>query len=203
MIDSPDKGREEWRAAPGFEGFYEVSDLGRVRSLYFSPPRMVSQWPDKDGYPCVTLGARKRRKQRVHRLVALAFHGRRQNVLHNEVAHLDGCRSNCRADNLKWVSRVENHSHKLRHGTHQVGELCPAAKLRVDQVARIKARYATSREIAEDYGISRHTVFDIWRGKTWIGVELADDPGRIDRIIAMGEQAKRLNEESKHDGAGE
>jgi hypothetical protein len=100
-------------------------------------------------------------------LVAEVFHTEKRNVLHCEVAHLDGNRANARADNLKWVSKVENRSHRKRHGTECSGSAHGAAKLSEADVARILSRYADSKTIASDYGISRHTVFAIWQGKNW------------------------------------
>jgi hypothetical protein len=167
---------EEWRQIDGFAG-YEISSEGNVRSLHFSRPRRLSAWFDKDGYPCVTLGVGQRRYRRVHRLVAIAFHGAKRNALHREAAHLDGDRTNCRSDNLQWVSKRENHSHKLRHGTHQSGENHPRAKLTYDQVGRIRTRYASAPQLAKDFGVSRHTIYDIWRHVRWASPRPAD-PGR-------------------------
>src|SRR5687768_9356939 len=72
---------EEWRAIPGYEGRYEASDRGGVRSLYFAyrkppPPRYPLCTPSTDGYPCVGLSRGGAWKHfRVHILVMLAFVG--------------------------------------------------------------------------------------------------------------------------------
>jgi hypothetical protein len=89
--------------------------------------------------------------------------------LHVEVAHLDGCRSNCRADNLRWVSRVENHYHMRLHGTHQAGASHGAAKLTPAQVAEIaKTPKGSPRgELAERFGVSKAAISDIRAGRTW------------------------------------
>lgn len=105
---------EEWRAVPGYAGLYEVSDLGRVRSFY-RDRRVLRPCLDKDGYPLVSLNRDGVRKTHVlHKIVCRAFHGE-PNVLHREVAHLDGVRGNCSAANLRWVSRIENQFHKRAH----------------------------------------------------------------------------------------
>jgi hypothetical protein len=94
---------EGWRPVHGYAGFYEVSNLGRIRSA--ATARVLSlDGTDKDGYPVVSLnrfGVRK--THALHRLVALSFHGDKCNALHNEVAHLDGDKTNPRSDNLKWA----------------------------------------------------------------------------------------------------
>lgn len=159
---------EEWRDIAGYEGLYEVSDLGRVRSLLGQEPRIKVLSKDKDGYPLVLLFGRGKADGRiVHRLVAETFLPDGRSALHCEVGHLDGNRANAAAANLKWVSKVENHSHRRAHGTHPSGEKHPRAKLTEAQVRKIRTRYATSAVIAADFGISRHTVFDIWCGRRW------------------------------------
>jgi hypothetical protein len=168
---------ETWRPAAVCGDRYEVSSLGRLRSLYFKPPRLVTPFKDKDGYPVVALWrGRKRRTMNLHRLVGLTFHGTDQNALHNEVAHLDGDRANVRADNLKWVSKVENHFHMRAHGTHPAGENHPSAKLTAKQVAEILRRQGTGAELAARYGVSRGTVYDIWCGRRWRRSGEADAP---------------------------
>jgi hypothetical protein len=123
---------EEWRAVRDYEGYYEVSNLGQVRSLARVVPstahggrrtiyaRILKQRADRDGYPIVTLTKHSRYKLvPVHRLVASAFHGPCPEGL--ECAHLDGNRSNPRADNLTWASKAENEAHKYEHGTRKRG----------------------------------------------------------------------------------
>ena len=162
---------ERWLPVGGYEGLYEVSNLGRVRSLYFQPPRLCKFGKDQTGYPTVMLSKdRKRKPFTVHRLVAVAFHGHKRNALHIEVAHLDGDMANPRADNLKWVSKVENRAHRLLHGTHDAGEQNSGAKLTVEAVREIRS-YPPYRidmkELAHRFGVSRHTIDSVRKGQTW------------------------------------
>lgn len=121
---------EEWRSVPEYEGYYEVSNLGFVRSLArvvpstahglrrTIHPRILRQRLDKDGYPVVTLTKNSVAKLvPIHRLVALAFRGSCPEGC--ECAHLDGNRQNPRADNLTWATKAENEAHKYLHGTRQ------------------------------------------------------------------------------------
>jgi hypothetical protein len=160
--------RAAWLPVANFEDRYEVSDHGEVRSLYFDPPRALKPFTDKDGYPVIALWKkRKRRAVNLHRLVAEAFHAEQRNVLHNEVAHLDGDRTNCRADNLKWVSKVENHFHMRAHGTHPSGEAHGNAKLTADLVREIRASSESHRRIAAKCGLSYYTVRDLRQRRSW------------------------------------
>jgi len=105
-----------WLPVVGYEERYEVSDTGIVRRI--DTHRPLSQYLSKTGaYPEVKLSRDGRtRTTRVHRIVALAFHG--QPAPGHEVRHLDGDRTNNNAENLKWGTKSENRLDSVRHGTH-------------------------------------------------------------------------------------
>lgn len=120
---------EEWLAVPGFEGLYEVSNTGKVKSLEredvvathdrqpFKRKRsekLLKQYIDRYGYLKVYLYKNKKPHYlTVHRLVALAFIPNTENK--NTVDHIDCDRTNNRVENLRWVTVKENleHSHRL------------------------------------------------------------------------------------------
>jgi hypothetical protein len=166
-----DAGRaldEEWRDVADYEGLYEVSSFGRFRNASGQILSTVSK--DKDGYPLISMSrAGKRRSFYLHRLVCRAFWGPRP-VPGHETAHLDGVRTNCRADNLAWVSRVENHSHKRAHGTLLLGERHPRAKLSDAQVRELRQRAAAGEKIspmARRMGVHESTARAAVAGKNW------------------------------------
>lgn len=102
---------EEWRPVVGFEGLYEVSNTGRVRSTHpwrGSTTRELTQHPDQKGALRVFLYAmnEQRRSVFVHRLVAESFVQSWHPSL--TVDHIDGDRSNNRADNLRGMSHADN-----------------------------------------------------------------------------------------------
>ena len=97
---------EVWKPVPNYEDLYEVSNLGRVRSLY-RYKKLLKLSPITNGYVTVELWKGKKRKRiGVHRLVAMCFCRNPENKPF--VNHLDETRDNNRADNLEWVSHVEN-----------------------------------------------------------------------------------------------
>ena len=117
---------ERWRPVAGGEG-YEVSDFGRVKSLRWTPPRILKPGPSNYGHLSVVLGPRNTRM--VHQLVLIAFVGPRPPKM--EVRHLDGNPANNRLENLCWGTRSDNIRDAIRHGTwhsekRQVGWRSPA-----------------------------------------------------------------------------
>lgn len=116
-----DTTEEEWRAVPGYEGYYEVSNAGRVRSLRRRLRRetrlLTANLSSK--YPAVTLSKDNVRSlRRVHSLVMAAFVGPRPEGM--EVRHIDGNAFNPSLTNLAYGSRSENVLDQVRHGIHHV-----------------------------------------------------------------------------------
>jgi hypothetical protein len=111
---------ERWVALPGYEGIYEVSDQGQVRSWHnYGPirPRVLRHKIDSRGYAQVTLckdgGATT---PRVHQLVLLAFVGTQPPDMGTR--HIDGDASNNALTNLTYGTQSENIRDQLLHGTH-------------------------------------------------------------------------------------
>ena len=107
---------EEWLPIPGYEGRYEVSSEGRVKSLMRATPLIMKQVPDKDGYLTLCLqSARRQQTHKVHCLVLLAFEGPRPDGL--QVRHLDGRPTNNKRGNLRYGTSQENTADSMAHGT--------------------------------------------------------------------------------------
>jgi hypothetical protein len=115
---------EEWRPIPGYEGIYEASNRGRVRSLCRITDRgrnwrgrVMSPVEMPSGYRIVTLWRNgKQRTALVHRLVLLAFVG--EPPRSTEALHADGNRENNSIENLSWGTHSENQLDQVEHGTH-------------------------------------------------------------------------------------
>ncbi len=107
---------ERWLPVPGYEGFYEVSDLGRVRSTPRPRTRggILSARSRPKYYPHVSLWANGvRRSRNVHLLVLEAFVGPCPPGL--ECRHLDGDKGNPALSNLVWGTRGDNNRDRTRH----------------------------------------------------------------------------------------
>ena len=109
--------KEIWKDIKGFEGLYQVSNLGRVKSLKYmkSDKEMVlKSGKNKGGYSLVRLTASGKQYYLIHRLVAEAFIANSQNL--PCVNHIDGDKSNNTVENLEWVSHKENTRHAFDTG---------------------------------------------------------------------------------------
>ena len=115
--------REEYRDIKGWEGLYQVSNLGNVKSLertirngrgyYKIPERILKAGTNKQGYLQVHLYREGKRKScRIHRLVADAFLENPNNL--PEVNHKDEDKENNKAENLEWCSHSYNSSYNDR-----------------------------------------------------------------------------------------
>lgn len=180
---------ERWLTIP-FANDYAVSDFGRVKRIALEPShrcgRLLKPKLNKGGYPEVTLYvASEPYFFRVHQLVCRTFHGERPKGK-DEIGHIDGNRTNARADNLRWVSKEENYADRNGHGTHNRGENNGAAKLdplKV-QAVHILSEQMPSRKVAQVLGISKSQVGNILRGQAW-----QDNPTRRQRRAEAKAQA--------------
>lgn len=177
---------EAWRAIPGFEGLYEVSSAGRVRSLDrpvrcgkgrgMLRGRILSPTCGNRGYPVVSLcvdGAKFTRH--VHRLVLLAFVG--ECPPGNECRHINGDCGDARLSNLAWGTSKENAQDRIRHGTQttnvKLGASNGMAKLTARQAREIRRRRLAGekiRDLAEEFGVHHTQISSIALGKTWAHV---------------------------------
>jgi hypothetical protein len=164
---------EEWRAVRGFEGRYEVSNLGRVRTLSAYRPsyhlKVLTPYVQNRGYRYVVLrGAGTQKKTvAVHRLVLDAFVGPRP--AGHECAHGNGDPSDNRLENLRWATSAQNHQDRRRHGRVPAGEDNAAAKLDHSAVATIRKLrgLASAYELAHLACVHPSTIDSIWKGETW------------------------------------
>lgn len=159
---------EEWRPVVGYEGLYEVSNMGRIRN---SSGRMRVFVKHRLGYRQVNLSKNNKiRPFYVHRLVVSHFVGPIKDGL--EVNHINGDKSDNCVSNLELCTRSENMKHAAEVLGRNRGEQSGMAKLTVGQVRQIKSMIGTVRvrEIARLFNIKICTVSNIAAGRRWFYV---------------------------------
>lgn len=179
--------QEVWKDIKGYEGYYQVSNLGRVKSL----SRVVKRYEkgrgeviqrrrerilserDCRGYKTVLLCVGGSNKQKfIHRLVAEVFLDSVEGK--DYVNHIDNDPSNNCSINLEWCTAKENAHHMIKQGRKACvkGENHPCRKLTEKQVRQIRREYkqggVTQQQLASKYGVSRSNIGYIVRGVLWL-----------------------------------
>lgn len=176
---------ELWKDVVGYEGLYQVSNMGRVRSVDHETEtarngvtfvvskkgKVLTPVTRQHGYLGVMLygrGGHARRGFRtfsVHRLVAEAFvenpHG------YAEVNHLDECKTNNRADNLEWCDRT----HNIRYGTgierghKKIGEARRRPVIQMDMQGNVIREWESLTDVERKTGMSKSSICNCCRKK--------------------------------------
>lgn len=148
--------QEIWKDVVGYEGLYQVSNLGRVKSLdryvvyhynngkgdvtVFRKGRIMRQFLYKTGYLYTCLAKEGIRiKYKIHRLVAMAFLPNPENK--PVVNHKDGCTTNNNLNNIEWATLSENVQHAIWNGLLKTGTDSFWSKLTNEQVDFIRKNY--------------------------------------------------------------
>ena len=122
------KSSVTWKQVVGYEGYYEVSDQGSVRSVdrtvkgkggskYLRKGKRMALKIDRYGYPCIGLRNGSRGFFTVHTLVARAFIGKRPDDC-NQLNHKDSDKTNNTPANLEYCTGSHNQRHAYQAGTH-------------------------------------------------------------------------------------
>lgn len=174
--------KEVWKPLVVFEGGYEVSSFGRLRSIERivdygwkkakRPSKILSLRCGKWGYLYTTLSLNKVRKTlKIHRMVATTFIDNPENK--PQVNHIDGDKSNNNISNLEWCTAKENVNHAYYKGLRKgiKGERSHLSKLTKKQVAEIREIYSkkqlSQEKIGKKYNIAQTQVSRIVNYVNW------------------------------------
>ncbi|MCI0374689.1 NUMOD4 domain-containing protein [Lacticaseibacillus paracasei] len=159
---------EVWKDVEGFEGLYQVSNMGRVRSLDRKDEigrtvneRVLAGWYDNHGYRVVTLHRDgNTKKWRVHRLVAIAFLDNPDNL--PEINHKDEDKANNVVSNLEWCSSEYNANYGTRNE-----RMAKAKERPIYVVSGSGHRYFfnSTKKASELLGLNQSNVSKCLRGK--------------------------------------
>jgi len=161
--------KEEWRDIPQFEGHYQVSSDGRVRSI--KKDYLILK-PGRSGRGYLSVNLWKNnvcKKVNVHTLVLTVFVGKRPEGLW--ARHLNGNGFDNRLSNLKWDTPKKNQRDKVKHGTLLCGEKHYNVKLSKKDVIKLRKIKSegklTYTELGKMFNVDRMTCFDAVTGRTW------------------------------------
>ena len=175
---------EIWKDIENWEGYYQVSNKSRVRSLdrtivnslgrtYHLKGIILKHTLPKEHYPYVCLRKNGLNfPKSVHRLVALAFISNPENK--PQVNHKDGNKHNCNIDNLEWNTEIENAKHAILTGLKITikGDQCTYSKLTNSKVLAIKRLYKINPKfhrsnLAKKLNVNVNTVVSIIKNRNW------------------------------------
>ena len=157
---------EIWRDIEGYDGKYQVSNLGRVKSFKRKTPHILKPNVVRCGYLVVALYCDKKiYYTSVHRLVAETFISNPFNK--PQVNHINGDKSDNRVDNLEWCTAAENIHHAYALGLRS--ERNPRAKLTDEQVAFVRENPdgLNGVKLAVKFGVGKTTISAIQRGEVY------------------------------------
>lgn len=170
--------KEIWKNIENYEGLYQVSNLGRVKSLerkvkgkagYYKviKEKILNPTLNNNGYHLVKLSKQSKCKGiTVHRLVANAFIPNIDNK--EQVNHIDGVKTNNRVSNLEWNTRSENMCHADNIGLRNIkGSKHVKSKLTEKQVLDIRESTLKGVELAKIYDVRPQLISKIKRRKLW------------------------------------
>lgn len=160
----------------GFEGVYQVSNLGKVRSLdryvkwygteVFRKGKVSKPTVCSPGYYLVTLifsNTKKKRKVRVHRLVAEAFLDNPEKL--ETVNHIKGDKLDNRLSNLEWSSYSYNNLHAQKEGLNKVWKL---SFRKAEKIRKERKEGTSVVSLSETYGVSTSTIYAVLNNKAWV-----------------------------------
>ena len=164
---------EVWKDIEGYEGLYQVSNLGRVRGLdrmVFNKRgsktivngRILKQKTDRYGYKCVCLSKDSKSKHfAVHRLVAQAFIPNPENK--PTVNHINEIKDDNRVDNLEWMTVAENNQYGTRN--QRMGKTQQRAVIQYTLSNDYIAKYESIQEASIKTNMSEAAIINICKGR--------------------------------------
>ena len=166
---------EEWRDIKGYEGHYQISNYGRVKSFNKGKVKIVKPCLHTVGYLYVDLFKKcKCQKSKIHRLVAGAFIPNPENKA--TVDHIFNNKFDNYFENLRWATMAENNQFAYDTGAKKSGSGSYQAKLTDEQVRYCRKMYNPldkefcATALAKKFGVKLYVIYNVVNGKTYKNV---------------------------------
>jgi hypothetical protein len=177
---------EVWKDVIGYEGLYQVSNFGNVKSLgneFSRKERLLKLSFQSKGYLTVVLQKDTKRKMvLVHRLVAEHFIPNINNK--PQVNHINGIKTDNRLENIEWVSHRENLDHAIENNLVLKGDKNPTSKLKENEVITIHDflfKGVCIEVLSKRYNIAFDIISGIRSGRYWKYLKLPKIKGRASK----------------------
>jgi len=181
LVRVPDLVGEEWADVIGYEGFYKVSNLARIKSIcriiqqkrgvtVIKPEQLLKPGKNSDGYFLVRLTKERIAKTySFHILVAKLFVPNPNGL--TEVNHIDGDKSNCLPNNLEWGTHKYNMNHAVSSGLRKYeGVDCKKRNFNDSEITIIYNSSELSGVLAKKYNVTKSSIQRIKSGKTYSNI---------------------------------
>jgi hypothetical protein len=177
MIQNNQQEIEVWKDIPEYEGHYQISNLGKVRSLdrvvifrlnrkrFFKGMILKNIFLTSKYYGVNLVKGKKRQQFTIHRLVATCFVSNPFDF--PEVDHIDCVKTNNNFNNLEWVTSEENTRRAKENGLMPKGVDNHKSKLTEEQILDIRSSHLINVELARKYNVSKTLIGYIKKRKTW------------------------------------
>ena len=153
---------EQWKPIKGYEGLYEVSNLGRVKSIPRNGTkkveRILKQYFDRYGYLYVALSKTTKKKHKVHRLVTQTFIPNPKNK--PQVNHINGDKTDNRVENLEWCTGSENQSHSINNGLRKTKKV-----IQYNKKGELIKEWISPKEAKRVLNIDDSSIYKCCKGK--------------------------------------
>ncbi len=152
---------EIWKDIEGYEGKYQISNLGRIKKINktsLNEEHYLKPYVNQRGYCTVKLFKTVRKEERIHRLVAQAFISNPENK--TEVNHIDGNKQNNTTANLEWTTPEENVRHAFKTGLNRGRKpaLTDKQKCEIKLLYKPYDKQCNITALSKKFGVSRNVI---------------------------------------------
>lgn len=163
---------EEWKDIKGYEGIYQVSNFGNIKSLY-GKEHLIKPFPRPNGYLGIMLYKNgKTHPRSIHRIVAETFISNPEDK--EQVNHINGIKTDNTTNNLEWCTRKENMAHSWKNGLRQFSEKrkiemrkkMSIEVLQYDKNGKFIKEWESAKVAGKVLGISQQCISNCRAGKT-------------------------------------